>query len=157
MRRLTVLVCATLLLMTACGFDTYRGSASAREPPSLLRVPGTPAELRVEIANGPEERARGLMGRTSLDADRGMAFLFEEPVINAFWMKNTRIPLSIAFWDADARIVDVLEMTPCPEDPCPIYRPGAPYVGAVEANAGYFAKHGVRIGDEVELREIADA
>ena len=92
------------------------------------------------------------MGRTSLREDRGMVFLFERRTTSGFWMKDTLIPLSIAFWDEDERIVAIVDMTPCEGDPCPTYRPGVPYVGAVEVNRGWFERSGVGIGDRVELR-----
>ena len=83
--------------------------------------------------------------------DAGMAFLFEEPTINWFWMKNTYIPLSIAFWDESRRIVAILDMTPCRKKPCPLYWPGTSYIGAVEVNRGFFRAHGVQVGARVEL------
>jgi uncharacterized membrane protein (UPF0127 family) len=71
-------------------------------------------------------------------------------------MKDTPIPLSIAFWDRRDRIVALLDMEPCRADPCPTYDAGVPYVGAVEANQGFFANHGVTTGDRVELVTKAD-
>jgi uncharacterized membrane protein (UPF0127 family) len=91
------------------------------------------------------------MGRDSLPADHGMAFIWHSPVEEPFWMKDTTIPLSIAFWDTRDRVVAILDMAPCRADPCPTYDAGVPYVGAVEANRGFFADHGVRVGDRVTL------
>ncbi|HEX2068889.1 MAG TPA: DUF192 domain-containing protein [Actinomycetota bacterium] len=108
--------------------------------------------LRVEIADTPPARSAGLMGRRHLAPDAGMAFLFDEPTENRFWMKNTLIPLSIAFWDETGRIVSILHMAPCREDPCPLYSAGTSYIGAVEVNRGFFKAHGVRVGDRVELQ-----
>jgi uncharacterized protein len=64
-------------------------------------------------------------------------------------MKDTRVPLSIAFVAADGRVVAIREMTPCTADPCPTYAPGATYRYAVELPAGAFAKAGVDNGDRV--------
>ena len=108
------------------------------------------ASLDVRIADDDEERQRGLMGVTSLDANEGMLFEFAEPTDSPFWMKNTLIPLSIAFIDEDDRIVTVLEMEPCGEEPCPTYSATAPYMLAVEANAGWFDEHGIDEGDLLE-------
>jgi uncharacterized protein len=72
-------------------------------------------------------------------------------VMGTFWMKDTVIPLSIAFWDDDGRIVSVLDMDPCIEDPCPTYGPDEPFVGAVEVDPGTFERHGVTLGDRVQL------
>jgi uncharacterized membrane protein (UPF0127 family) len=91
------------------------------------------------------------MGRDSLPADHGMAFIWHSPVEEPFWMKDTTIPLSIAFWDTRDRVVAILDMAPCRADPCPTYDAGVPYVGAVEANRGFFVDHGVHLGDQVTL------
>ena len=128
-------------------------AASEPEPDGPLRGTITfngDALLHVRIADDDEERERGLMGVTSLDADEGMVFEFAEPTDSPFWMKNTPIPLSIAFIDEHDRIVTVLEMEPCTEEPCPTYSATDPYVLAVEANAGWFDEHGVEEGERME-------
>jgi uncharacterized protein len=107
--------------------------------------------LHVEIAETETARQRGLMDRTSLASDAGMVFLFDSPVQVGFYMKDTLIPLSIAFWDRNLRIVTILDMAPCRADPCPDYFAQRPFVGAVEANQGFFAEHGIGVGDKVEL------
>jgi len=137
------------LLLIACGSDDAP-AAGDRVPLAISTTDGV-VTLQVEIADTSEERAEGLMGRTSLDADAGMAFLWIEPVSAGFWMKDTLIPLQIAFWDETGRIVEILDMDPCTSDPCPTYGPDEPYVGAAEANAGWFTEHGVVPGDTVEL------
>ena len=111
--------------------------------------------VAVEEADSPAERQQGLMGRTSLGADEGMIFLFDDvadgPVTSEFWMKDTLIPLSVAFWDEDGRIVGIQDMEPCTEDPCPTYGSPEPYIGALEVNVGFFGEHGVTTGDRIEL------
>jgi len=135
--------------LVACG-----GSGNQPLPTGTLTFDTAPGHVRmsVEIADTPASRQRGLMDRTSLPPDAGMAFLFDEPGDGGFWMKDTRIPLSIAFWGQDGRILAMLDMEPCLEDPCPIYPPGVTYVGAVEANLGYFERHGIAKGDSVALQ-----
>jgi len=91
------------------------------------------------------------MGVTTLAPDSGMAFVWPAPTSSSFWMKDTLIPLSIAFWDTAGKVVAIDEMTPCTADPCETYGAPVAYVGAVEANKGWFAAHGVRVGDAVEL------
>ncbi len=120
-----------------------------------IRTDVGPVVLDVEVAKTDEERARGLMGRERLPADQGMVFLYRQPVTNRFWMKDTLIPLSIAFWNEAGRIVAILDMPPCEQEPCPTYGPDDPYVGAVEANRGFFAENGAQAGDRVELQEAA--
>ncbi len=92
------------------------------------------------------------MRRRYLAPNAGMAFLFDRPTENRFWMKNTLIPLSIAFWDEAGRIVSIVDMAPCREDPCPLYSAGTSYIGAVEVNRGFFKAHGVKVGDRVDLQ-----
>lgn len=136
------------VVVVACDGETEEGQRA-----TLILTPGErTVTLEVEIADEPTERARGLMGRTELPEDQGMAFLFEEETDGAFWMKDTLIPLSIAFWDAGGRIVAIVDMQPCQVDPCPRYSPGVAYVGAVEVNVGWFERMGVGIGDRVEFR-----
>jgi uncharacterized membrane protein (UPF0127 family) len=116
-----------------------------------VRTQAGEVTLQVEIAETASARTAGLMNRTSLAADAGMVFRFDGPTDGAFWMKDTLIPLSIAFWDARGRILAILDMEPCRADPCPLYSPGVTYVGAVEVNQGWFQRRQVRPGDTVEL------
>lgn len=93
----------------------------------------------VAVAGDPAARARGLMGVADLGGLRGMLFVFEVDTRAHFWMKDTLLALDIAFFSADGSLLDVLEMEPCPGDPCPAYGPGAPYRYALEVPAGGFA------------------
>ena len=137
------------LLLAACGSDDPTGA----DGPLPLRIATADGEvtLQVEIADTPDERSEGLSNRTSLPEDAGMAFVWDEPVEARFWMKDTLIPLQIAFWGRDGAILAMFEMEPCPAEPCPTYGPDEPFVGAVEANSGWFTDHGVEVGDTVTL------
>jgi len=135
------------VLVTACASSSSPGPIARPE----LRIGDS--VLRVEVASTPDARARGLMGRIELPSDQGMAFVFDGPSTSQFWMKDTLIPLSIAFWDAGNRVVAILDMPPCRADPCPTYGPHRPYVGAVEAKLGYFDDQGVEVGDRVRLTQ----
>ena len=104
-------------------------------------------ELGVELATTADERQRGLMDRTELGEECGMLFVFEEDRTSGFWMKNTLIPLDIAYIDADARIVSIMRMIPCEEDPCPTYDPNDAYRYALEVSADSFEAWGVEVGD----------
>jgi uncharacterized protein len=110
---------------------------------------GDRGTLQVEIADTDEERQRGLMGVTDLPTNHGMVFRWDAPTDGTFWMKDTLIPLSIAFVDANGKVVSVSDMQPCTSDPCPTYAATAPYVTAIEANLGWFADHHVEVGDDV--------
>lgn len=109
--------------------------------------------LEVEIAQTPEERSRGLMNIERLPENSGMAFLSGQLTKSPFWMKDTKIPLDIAFWNEQSTIVDIQQMEPCTTDPCPFYYPTSDYVSAVEANQGVFARNDVRVGDRILLRK----
>lgn len=113
---------------------------------------GGPVELRVAVADTPEERATGLMGVEHLGEDQGMVFLHDEPTFSGFWMKDTLIPLSLAVWDEQGTILSILDMDPCAEEPCPTYDPGEAWIGAVEVNQGYFEQQGIRVGDVARLQ-----
>jgi len=128
---------------------------SPDRPPSTVSFEGADELLYVDVADDAEERRRGLMGVKNLPADEGMAFVFDEPVGSTFWMKDTLIPLSIAFVGEDDRVIGVLEMQPCEADPCPSYGVDEPYVLAIEANLGWFEDHGIEAGDQAELRVSA--
>jgi uncharacterized membrane protein (UPF0127 family) len=110
----------------------------------------------LSIADSPEERRVGLMGVEALDEDGGMVFVFDGEQDGSFWMKDTLIPLSIAFWGEDGRLLDILEMEPCTADPCPTYSARAPYTHALEMNAHWFEDRGIEIGDRVELTIDSD-
>jgi uncharacterized protein len=129
--------------------STAPGGRPATVTYRLEPAGGRPVTVRLEVAADPAARARGLMGRTDLPEGTGMVFLYPEDVAEAYWMKNTLVPLSIAFVAADGRVVSVAEMTPCTADPCPSYPPAGRYRYAVELPAGAFAAAGVGEGDKV--------
>jgi uncharacterized membrane protein (UPF0127 family) len=139
-----------LLVAVACGSAEEASDPNASAALSIGTDDGT-VSLVVQVADTPTERQTGLMGREGLSPYDGMAFVWEEPLVTTFWMKDTLIPLSIAFWDADGRIISILDMDPCTEDPCPSYGPGEPFVGAVEVARGTFERHGVAVGDRIGL------
>jgi uncharacterized protein len=144
-------VVALALMAGACSSTPQQASL----PRGVLHVStgSGVARLNVEIAANGRARSVGLMSRPRLAPNAGMVFVFDGPHISGFWMKNTLIPLSIAFWDRSGRILRILHMAPCRADPCPVYYPGVTYVGAVETNKGWFAAHGVQRGDRVSLSD----
>jgi uncharacterized membrane protein (UPF0127 family) len=169
-----LVVLAVLLGAAACGGEessppttTVSGEgseAATTEPEPTTTEPEAPGPVvlietaggdevvvAVEVADSAEERQVGLMGRESLPDDAGMIFLFDEDTSGGFWMKDTLIPLSIAFADADGTIVSVLDMEPCEADPCEIYDPGVTYRSALEVNQGAFSRWGVEEGDRLTL------
>ena len=109
-----------------------------------LRTPSQTVTVRVELARTQAQLEHGLMGRKTLARNAGMAFLFPTALRRRFWMKDTTIPLSIAFWNKQGRILRVLDMAPCTTDPCKLYDPKVAFVGALEVNRGAFRRWGVR-------------
>lgn len=106
----------------------------------------------IEIAADDPSRAHGLMDRTSMDADHGMLFVFEDDAPRAFWMKNTKIPLDMLFFDADAKLVSVQHnVPPCVADPCAGYSSGAPARYVLELNAGQANELGLTPGDAMAI------
>ena len=144
-------------ILLACTFALAACQSSAPPvedlPTGVLHIETGSAEVLVEvsIAETPESRQRGLMFVEEMGQDSGMAFVQEEAVQQPFWMKNTLIPLSIAFWDEAGRIQAILDMAPCRQETCPLYDPGVPWIGAVEVNQGFFADNGIEVGDTVML------
>jgi uncharacterized membrane protein (UPF0127 family) len=109
---------------------------------------GVSIPLSVEIANTDEQREYGLMHRKSLDDGKGMLFVFERDQILSFWMKNTLIPLSIAFISADGRILEIHDMEP--QDTRSIHSSrSARY--ALEVPQGWFNRAGVSVGDVARI------
>ena len=151
-RRLLTIALVFALMGSACqdqGEAEPSGHAVARATFSTHQE-----EVRTDVlsvADSSEERRVGLKGVDDLAGNDGMVFVFDGEQDGSFWMKDTLIPLSIAFWGDDGRLLDILEMEPCTADPCPTYSARAPYTHALEMNAHWFEDRGIEIGDRVEL------
>ena len=107
------------------------------------------AEVWAEIAATNEERRIGLSGRDELDEDAGMLFLFDGvPTATPFWMRDTRIPLDIAFLGRDGRIQEIRRGEPFDET---LIEPELPHWYVLEVNAGWFEAQGIGVGGRVEI------
>jgi uncharacterized membrane protein (UPF0127 family) len=171
---------AILLALMLTGGTLSVTTAHADDPHlpliTFTRGDGTAVPLAVEVVDDAGERACGLMHRTSLPEEQGMLFVFpQDGQVGGFWMRNTLIPLAIAYVGGDGRIVDILEMEAAPEPGTPYrtadgqsilvrdgerpppdatwitYTPRSSYQFAIEANAGWYTRHGIQIGDTVDL------
>ena len=136
-------ILATLALSAAVTFP--HGTA-------VIRTAGSTVRVSVEIAVTPAQLAQGLSGPRALAPNSAMAFLWTSDIRGRFWMKNTSIPLSIAFWNKTGRILRILDMAPCRRDPCKVYDPKVAFRGALEVNRGAFARWGVHPGAHVTIR-----
>jgi uncharacterized membrane protein (UPF0127 family) len=102
--------------------------------------------LNVEVAATDPQRSQGLMYRKKLGRQDGMLFIFDEPAYHSMWMKNTLIPLSVAFIDGEGRILNILDMEP---QTLNSHTAAGPARYAIETNKGWFAQRKVKPGDKV--------
>lgn len=105
--------------------------------------------MNAETAATPDQRQSGLMYRRDLPLDAGMVFIWSDDTGDGFWMKNTYIPLSVAFVDSSGTIIGIQDMAPLTED---LHFSPHPYRYAIEANQGYFASRHISAGGRVEIR-----
>jgi uncharacterized membrane protein (UPF0127 family) len=103
--------------------------------------------LRAEVAASEEEKRTGLMFRRNLGENSGMLFVYEREGRWAMWMKNTYLPLSVAFIDRDGRIINIEDMLPLTED---AHQAAGPAKYALEVNQGWFANRGIGKGDRIQ-------
>ncbi|MBI2913861.1 MAG: DUF192 domain-containing protein [Chloroflexi bacterium] len=157
-------LCALVFLLSLALFVACGGSGRSPETANVSPGPfstiarlaeitfeasdGSTAVLTVEIADTPQALQRGLMFRDSLPEDQGMLFDLGYESQAPIWMKDTSIPLSVAFISADGVILNIQDMQPFSED---LHRSPQPYSFAVEVNQGWFERHGVEEGSRVEL------
>lgn len=99
--------------------------------------------IRAEVAAEPGHRSRGLMYRKSLASNAGMLFVFDQPAAHCMWMKNTYVPLSVAFLDEQGAIINIADMQPHSEE---THCAAKPALYALEMNRGWFAARGVKPG-----------
>ena len=153
------LLAATLM---ACGGAPAAPSASSEPAASgaptfarsslTIQTKAGPVSLSVEVADDEQKREYGLMNRKALPAKAGMLFVFNPPA-NArqvgFWMDDTLIPLSVAFVEPNMAIESIQDMQPLTRD---VHYAPRDYAYAVEANQGWFASHGVGVGDAIAIQ-----
>jgi uncharacterized membrane protein (UPF0127 family) len=150
-----------LLVIAGCTQPAQNSmtSADATPPPSPIPLPQAVLPdgflVGLELAVTPEEISNGLMFRPSLPNNRGMLFLFDQPRLPAFWMKNMLIPLDLVFLDGTGTVVDVVvDVQPCAADPCPTYPPSRPAQAVLEIIAGSAAVHGIEVGTVIQFERV---
>lgn len=152
-RHSLVLLCAVLAWLTVsggCRQESLPQTPAAKESrPGRVQLAIGGASLWVEVAGDEAARTQGLMHRRQMPRDEGMLFVFEYPQQLSFWMKNTYLPLDIAFVSKDGTIINILSMEPLNE--VPRYLSRGPALYAIEANAGWFKDNGIKAGDRVRF------
>jgi uncharacterized protein len=148
--RITLIALVAILAVTvaACG------SEAAVQPQDdlperrleIVAGDGRAVEVSARIAHRPSHREHGLMGEPDLPPGAGMLFVYPDARPRSFWMKDTLIPLDIAYADADRRVFQITRMEPCAAEPCPGYPSEAPAQYALEVPAGWFEEVGVAVG-----------
>ena len=110
-------------------------------------------KIRVEVFDDDKERKRGLMFRKSLKKNEGALFIFEKEGYYSFWMRNTSIPLSIAFINKDKEIIGIQNMRPF--DDRNLHTPKRPILYALEMNRNWFKRNKIKIGDKISIGGFA--
>jgi len=142
---------ATLLLgglLALGGLPWARAQTQAQPQTDLPRVTLSAGLhlIHAQVAATHEQRAIGLMFRRDMPANEGMLFVFEQPQVQCFWMKNTLLPLTAAFLDDDGTIVNLADMQPLSERS---HCSARPVRFVLEMHQGWFAKRGLRAGSRL--------
>lgn len=144
----------TLRAPFLCGFVCFVTLAcSAAEHGELHTMSVGNTEFQVEVADTEESRRTGLMNREQLPAGQGMLFVFERDQRLSFWMRNTSIPLSIAYISSDLVVREIHDMTPFSLEPV---RSSRSVRYALEVNQGAFDEAGIEPGDTVVLPDYLE-
>lgn len=130
-------------------FITYASPVNKKCQLLLRSAAGEKIRLNVELADTPAEREKGLMFRKSMKESDGMLFVFDDEQKLNFWMKNTYIALDIAYIDKNGIINEIYRMKPL--DVSVIYNSIKPAKYALEVNSGWFGRHNIKPGSEIEL------
>lgn len=113
------------------------------------------SELQLQLALKSAEQKKGLMYRESLDNDHGMLFLFDRPDKRGFWMRNTRIPLDIGYFDSSGQLLEIHKLFPY--DETAVNSRSREVLIAVETNRGWYAANGIQVGDRIDMSSLAFA
>jgi uncharacterized protein len=137
---------ATLALLSGLVVNSLTWAQDAAQKLPAIRLNAGMHIIQAEVAQTPAQRSIGLMHRPTMGPNEGMLFVFEQPSPQCFWMKNTLLPLSIAFLADDGTVVNIEDMKPQSlESHCS----SKPVRFALEMNVGWFAKRGVKPGSKI--------
>ncbi len=155
---LLLVACAAPAAAPSTDTSATVSSSSVSTTQTVMLVSPTDERLtlEVELATTPRSRERGLMDRTDLPENEGMLFVFPVAEYLSFWMKDTLIPLDIAYFDAGGRFVSSATMTPCPPmTPCSTYPSAAQALYALEVRDGSLGQWGVGEGWRLEAGVVS--
>ncbi|WCL50267.1 DUF192 domain-containing protein [Leptospira sp. GIMC2001] len=139
------------VILNSIVFSAYFSLESKPGTNDTMVVKIGKASLRVEIADTPQRRSTGLMFRTKLARNEGMLFVFPNEDYLSFWMKNTKIPLSIGYFDQDGILLEIHNMKP--NQTTEVYNARSKAIYALEVNQGWFKENGVSIGSVLILEK----
>jgi uncharacterized protein len=136
-------------LVSACGLSTGASAGPAVIP---VKLPSGKV-LQSEVMVSDVDRQMGLMFRASLPQDHGMVFVFEQPGLYGFWMKNCKFPIDMVWLDGNRKVVEIADsVPPCKKDPCPSYGGMQRSVYVVEMNAGQARREKVALGSAIDFK-----
>jgi len=149
----TLIMAVTVLILVAAAANVIRrhNAETSQAIVKLLPPNGKAVEINAEVADDEAERTTGLMFRKSLGKNEGMFFIFPNPAIQKFWMKNTLIPLDMIFIAENKTIVKIHHAMPCTSDPCQLYSSGEPVKYVLEVNGNLTAEYEIEEGSRVTI------
>ena len=145
----------SFLALTSCEGKAQRESSIIKHETQFFTFHVGSQKIKAELAVLPEERQQGLMFRKNMEPGTGMLFVFEQATAQKFWMKNTRIPLDIAYFSPDGKLKEIHAAKPFDLSGVPSRSKNIQFV--LELNLHDFRKQKIKIGDRLNLTEIREA
>lgn len=152
-----LLLLLAVLTLGACQEETPASAAPAQRAPASTWFPLTVGgqAIQAQFAVERSEQSHGLMDRDAMGQQQGMLFVFAAPQRMSFWMRRTRIPLDIGYFTADGVLREIYPMEPYDETAVPSARSDLQF--ALEMNQGWYAAHGVKPGDTLDMAQVKSA
>ncbi len=161
-KRVVILVILGFVFLIATGYFVLNQNKANTQPNDQAQTDNQPSPslvkktiyindkvaLIADVADTPETQAQGLSGRDSMDDGAGMLFVFQQPGLYAFWMKDMHFPLDFIWINENYQIIDITKNIP-PESYPQTYQPSSPAKYVIEVSAGWTDKHSVNLGDDV--------
>jgi len=142
-----------ILLLAACAPQEPTAAPEPSDTYFPISIGDSPLQLQLALTQS--EQTKGLMHRDSMPTDHGMLFLFQQAEPRAFWMRNTRIPLDIGYFDASGRLLEIHALYPYDENSVPSR--SQEVLIAVETNRDWFARNNIAPGAQIDLEALTQA